>query len=65
MLEQPFRSRRIELELMSKTNRTKYRTEPRIAHQLEFIRRDSDRLFKHGERMIATTSNLISGSALN
>jgi hypothetical protein len=34
-------------------------------HQLDFIRRDSERLFKHGERMIATTSNLINGSSLN
>src|SRR6476660_4394654 len=30
-------------------------------HQLDFIRRDSERLFKHGERIIATTSNLIHG----
>ncbi|QHO75739.1 hypothetical protein ACH79_27095 [Bradyrhizobium sp. CCBAU 051011] len=30
-------------------------------HQLDFLRRDSERLFRHGERMIATTSNLISG----
>jgi hypothetical protein len=29
-------------------------------HQIDFIRRDSDRLFKHGERMIATTSKLFS-----
>ena len=34
-------------------------------HQLEFFRRDSERLFRHGERMIATTSNLISGRAPN
>ena len=34
-------------------------------HQLDFFRRDSERLFKHGERMIATTSNLISGRSLN
>ena len=34
-------------------------------HQLDFFRRDSERLFKHGERMIATTSNLISGRAHN
>src|SRR5258708_39927848 len=34
-------------------------------HQLDFFRRDSERLFKHGERMIATTSNLINGSSLN
>jgi hypothetical protein len=34
-------------------------------HQLDFIRRDSERLFKHGERIIATTSNLINGSSLN
>ena len=27
-------------------------------HQIDFIRRDSDRLFKHGERMIETASNL-------
>ena len=30
-------------------------------HQLDFFRRNSERLFRHGERMIATTSNLISG----
>jgi hypothetical protein len=34
-------------------------------HQLDFFRRDSERLFKHGERMIAATSNLISGRSLN
>ena len=34
-------------------------------HQLDFMRRDSERLFKHGERMIATTSHLISGNPLN
>jgi hypothetical protein len=34
-------------------------------HQLDFLRRDSARLFKHGERMIATTSHLISGDPLN
>ena len=34
-------------------------------HQLDFLRRDSERLFKHSERMIATTSNLISGRSLN
>jgi hypothetical protein len=28
-------------------------------HQLDFIRRDSDRLFKHGERMIEATTNLL------
>ena len=34
-------------------------------HQLDFIRRDTERLFRHGERMIAATSNLISGRAAN
>ena len=34
-------------------------------HQLDFFRRDSARLFKHGERMIAATSNLINGRSLN
>ena len=34
-------------------------------HQLDFIRRDSERLFRHGERMIAATSNLINGRSLN
>jgi hypothetical protein len=34
-------------------------------HQLDFLRRDSARLFKHGERIIATTSHLISGDPLN
>jgi hypothetical protein len=28
-------------------------------HQLDFIRRDSERLFKHGERMIEATTNLL------
>jgi hypothetical protein len=28
-------------------------------HQLEFIRRDCDRMFKHGERLIGATSNLL------
>ena len=27
-------------------------------HQIEFIRRDCDRIFKHGERMIETASDL-------
>jgi hypothetical protein len=34
-------------------------------HQLDFFRRDSERLFKHSERMIATTSKLIKGLPLN
>ena len=34
-------------------------------HQLDFFRRDSERLFRHGERMMAATSNLISGRSLN
>ena len=28
-------------------------------HQIDFIRRDSERLFKHGERMIENFSNLL------
>jgi hypothetical protein len=28
-------------------------------HQIEFLRRDSERLFKHGERMLETASNLL------
>ena len=28
-------------------------------HQIDFVRRDSERLFEHGERMIDTTSNLL------
>jgi len=28
-------------------------------HQLDFVRRDSERLFKHGERMIENFSNLL------
>jgi len=28
-------------------------------HQIDFIRRDSERLFKHGRRIIETTSNLL------
>jgi hypothetical protein len=34
-------------------------------HQLAFLRRDTERLFRHGERMIAATSNLISERARN
>ena len=29
-------------------------------HQIDFIRRDSERLFKHGQRMIEATSKLFS-----
>ena len=29
-------------------------------HQLDFVRRDCERLFKHGERMLETTANLFS-----
>lgn len=28
-------------------------------HQIDFARRDSERVFKHGERMIAATANLL------
>lgn len=34
-------------------------------HQIDFIRRDSERLFKHGERMIEVTSNLFSNRPQN
>ena len=34
-------------------------------HQLEFIRRDCDRLFKNGERVIEATSNLFKSHPLN
>ena len=34
-------------------------------HQLDFLRRDTELLFRHGERMIATSSKLISGRSLN
>ena len=27
-------------------------------HQIDFVRRDSERIFKHGERMLETASNL-------
>jgi PleD family two-component response regulator len=29
-------------------------------HQIDFVRRDAERLFRHGEHMIETTSNLLS-----
>jgi hypothetical protein len=29
-------------------------------HQIDFVRRDSERLFKHGRRMIETACNLLS-----
>jgi hypothetical protein len=32
-------------------------------HHLDFIRRDSERLFKHGERVIETTSHLFNPPA--
>jgi hypothetical protein len=28
-------------------------------HQIDFFRRDSERIFKHGERMIEATANLV------
>ena len=31
-------------------------------HQIEFVRRDFDRLFRHGERMVEATSNLFRGN---
>jgi hypothetical protein len=34
-------------------------------HQINFVRRDSERLFKHGERMIETTSNLFNNRPQN
>jgi hypothetical protein len=34
-------------------------------HQLDFLRRDTERLLRHGEQVIATTSDLISGRSLN
>jgi len=34
-------------------------------HQIDFIRRDNDRLFRHGERMIETTTKLFSKSPQN
>ena len=34
-------------------------------HQLDFIRRDCDRVFKHGERVIEATSNLFKSHPLN
>jgi hypothetical protein len=32
-------------------------------HQLEFVRRDCDRLFRHGERVIAATNSLFNSEA--
>ena len=34
-------------------------------HQLDFLHRDTERLFRHGERMIAATSKLIGEGARN
>jgi hypothetical protein len=34
-------------------------------HQIEFVRRDSDRLFRHGERLIEATSSLFKSHPLN
>ena len=34
-------------------------------HQIEFVRRDCDRLFKHGERMIEAGSNLFKNHPLD
>ncbi len=28
-------------------------------HQIDFVRRDSERLFRHGERLVETASNLL------
>jgi hypothetical protein len=32
-------------------------------HQIDFVRRDSERLFKHGERMLETSTKLFSKEA--
>jgi hypothetical protein len=34
-------------------------------HQIDFVRRDSERLFKHGGKMIETASNLFNDRAQN
>ena len=34
-------------------------------HQLDFIRRDCDRVFKHGERVVDAASNLFKSHPLN
>jgi hypothetical protein len=34
-------------------------------HQIDFVRRDSERLFKHGQRMIEATSKLFSNRPQN
>jgi hypothetical protein len=34
-------------------------------HQIEFVRRDLERLFQHGERLLQTTSNLFAESLRN
>ena len=34
-------------------------------HQLEFARRDCDRLFRHGERLVEATSNLFKSHPLD
>jgi len=34
-------------------------------HQIDFVRRDWDRMFRHGERLIEATSNLFRGRPLN
>jgi uncharacterized protein YceH (UPF0502 family) len=34
-------------------------------HQIEFVRRDCDRLFRHGERLIEATSSLFKSHPLN
>ena len=34
-------------------------------HQIDFIRRDSERMFKHGERMIENASNLFNNRPQN
>jgi hypothetical protein len=34
-------------------------------HQIEFVRRDCDRLFRHGERMIDATAKLFKSHPLN
>lgn len=34
-------------------------------HQIDFVRRDCDRMFRHGERLIEATANLFRGRPLN
>ena len=62
---QPFNEFASEMAAAHSVRDIKTMYEECSRHQIDFIRRDNDRLFRHGERMIETTTKLFSKSPQN